>query len=93
MEILSDQIQERTNIYLKQLHQFWQKNIAELNDHIQRQASQSEEAQLVDRSMGAFVEKMTQTTLKVYQMSLALSEQDPTQAAATSFEAMQETLQ
>ena len=32
MEILSDQIQDRTNIYLKQLHSFWQKNIADLND-------------------------------------------------------------
>ena len=43
--------------------------------------------------MGVFIGKMTHATLKVYQMSLALSEQDPTQAAATSFEAMQETLQ
>ena len=31
--------------------------------------------------------------MKVYTMSLALSEQDPTSSAATSFEAMQETLQ
>jgi len=36
---------------------------------------------------------MTSTTMKVYTMSLALSEQDPTSAAATTFEAMQETLQ
>ena len=36
---------------------------------------------------------MTKTTMKVYTMSLALSEQDPTSSAATSFEAMQETLQ
>jgi len=32
MEILSDQIQQRTNIYLKQLHVLWLKNIKELND-------------------------------------------------------------
>lgn len=36
---------------------------------------------------------MTGSTMKVYAMSLALSEQDPTSAAATTFEAMQETLQ
>jgi len=42
--------------------------------------------------MAVFIDAMTKATLKVYQMSLALSEQDPTSAAATSFEAMQETL-
>lgn len=93
MEILADQIQQRTNVYLKQLHTLWQKSIKDLNDQIQKQESLNAEAQLVDRTMAVFIEQMSQATMKVYQMSLALSEQDPTSAAATSFEAMQETLQ
>ena len=44
MEILSDQIQQRTNIYLKNLHMLWLKNTRELNDQIQRQESRTEEA-------------------------------------------------
>jgi len=34
MEILSDQIQGRTNIYLKKLHAFWNKSVKDLNDQV-----------------------------------------------------------
>lgn len=32
MEILSDQIQSRTNVHLKQLHALWNKSVKELNE-------------------------------------------------------------
>lgn len=93
MEILSDQIQSRTNVHLKQLHALWNKSVKELNEQIQQLESQADETVLVDKTFGVFIEQMTGSTMKVYTMSLALSEQDPTSAAATTFDAMQETLQ
>ena len=43
MEILSDQIQSRTNVYLKNLHLSWVTNIKELNENIQKQETLAEE--------------------------------------------------
>ncbi len=51
--------------------------------------SKEEENTMVDRSIGIYINEMIKHTLKVYTLSLALSERDPSSA----YESIQDTLE
>ncbi|TNV85244.1 hypothetical protein FGO68_gene13532 [Halteria grandinella] len=80
LEILSDQIQARVNMTLRSLFNQWKTQIQSLNEKLQQIANKDEENSMVDKAISVYVNEMIKQTLRVYTLSMALSERDPTQA-------------
>ncbi|CDW82711.1 UNKNOWN [Stylonychia lemnae] len=89
LETLSDQIQGRVNQTLKSFFTVWKVQIQSLNERVQGVSSKDEENTMVDKSVGIYINDMIKHTLKVYTLSLALSERDP----ASAYESIQDSLE
>jgi hypothetical protein len=64
--------------------------MASLQQSVNGTVSTQEEAMLIDKAIGIFVNEMIVHTSKVYMLSVALCERDPSQESA--FELVQQTL-
>ncbi len=51
-----------------------------IDERVQSVKNKEEENTMVDRSIGVYINEMVKHTLKVYSLSLALSERDPSSA-------------
>jgi len=65
---------------LRELFNIWKKQIQGLNDRIQTVSSKEDETIMVDKSIGIYINEMIKHTGKVYTLSLALCERDPSSA-------------
>jgi hypothetical protein len=89
LEMLSDQIQTKVNQTLRSLFNSWKTQIQslsmlvmyvtyDLDEKIQLAENKDEENSMVDKAISLYINEMISHTMKVYTLSLALSERDPT---------------
>lgn len=86
------------NITLRSLFNVWKVQIQSLSKHsflividekVQSVASKEEENTMVDKAIGIYINEMIKHTMKVFTLSVALAQRDPSSA----YESIQDSLE
>jgi hypothetical protein len=78
------------NLTLRTLHGSMKTHMSNLQQTVNGTVSTQEEGMLIDKTIGLFTNEMIAHTSKVYMLSVALCERDPSQESA--FELVQQAL-